>query len=398
MSKEKLKTSFAKIKEKIQKKPIIAVLAVLCVFLLAVIVSALTGKPQEPEISPEIIAEEQIFLPEPKPEPEPTPKPQTKPGELILPPEIIEAEEESDINYLTGLPIDAALVDNRPFAVTINNMHRALPQSGIRQADIYYEALAEGDITRFVLLFMEFDSEKIGPVRSTRDYYGAIALDNDAIYFHHGGSPGGYTFARTYLDAVDGMRDTQCYWRDPERYAIKSMIEHSSYTSAERIKDAVLRNEFRTKRGDPPYVRFDFYENPATPEDSEKAESITVPFSGSQSPRFEYDEELNVYWRFQAGGEHIDEETDEQISVTNIIIQLASISVIDTQGRRQVDLVSNGAGYIITNGHIAPITWEKTGLDSPTEFFDAAGEPLKLNKGKTWICILQNTGVIKINE
>jgi len=334
------------------------------------------------------------------PVPTPTPKPEivAKPVSDPEPAPEETPEEEPDLprlalNNLTGLPISEELVARRPVAVVINNIHKALPQSGISQADLYYEVLAEGDITRIVAVFKDFDSKKIGPVRSTREYFGYFVMDNDAIFVHHGGSDGGYIFIKTNkLDAIDGMRAGATFWRDQERLAIRGMYEHSSYTNAERIFKEIEKREFRTELDEKNAWRlFDFYEELSYPEGGIPLTQVTIPFVKTQSPVFVYDETHGTFSRFQAGGPHIDEETGAQIEVSNIIVQFASMKVIDSAGRRQVNLVAEGEGYIITGGHYAPITWEKKSLESPTEYFDENGDKLTVNKGKTWICVLQNT-------
>jgi len=119
---------------------------------------------------------------------------------------------------LTGLPTEKPVVNCRPVAVVINNHHKALPQSGIGQAAICYEVLAEGNITRIVAVFHDFDAQKIGPVRSARPYLLEFAADYDAIFVHHGGSPRGYDLIEeSGIADLDAMRLSEPFWRDPER-------------------------------------------------------------------------------------------------------------------------------------------------------------------------------------
>jgi uncharacterized protein (DUF697 family) len=169
-------------------------------------------------------------------------------------------------------------------------------------------------------------------------------------------------------------------------------LEHSSYTSAERILAAVERREFRVAL-DEGYSLFDFYEELTVPDGGEELASVTVPFAKSQSPVLAYESEKRVFMRSQAGGAHIDEETGEQISVTNVIVQLASMKVIDNVGRRQVDIVGKGEGFLVTAGAVVPLTWEKAAHETPTEYYDKNGDKLRVNKGKTWICVLQTNAV-----
>ena len=92
-------------------------------------------------------------------------------------------------SYLTGEPVDKKIGLQRPYAIMINNIKEGLPQSGVSQAEMIYEAQVEGGITRLMALFQDVDHvEKIGSIRSARHYYIDFANDNDAIYVHYGQS------------------------------------------------------------------------------------------------------------------------------------------------------------------------------------------------------------------
>ncbi len=319
----------------------------------------------------------------PTPTPPPTPTPE--------PTEDITGKAKSK---LTGLYIAEETASKRPYAVVVNNMKKALPQSGISQASIIYEVLAEGDITRLVAIFDEFSTEKLGPIRSARDYFLDFALDSDAVFVHHGGSPSGYSqISALKINNLDGMRDGNTFWRDPVRYNTPAMIEHSSYTDTSKILSGVAAKGYRTEPQTDESM-FNFYEKPASPKNGEYATVITVPFSQNYTSKFVYDEETKLYSKFERDNKHIDEENGEQLTVSNIIVQFVDMHVIqgDEAGRRSVKLVSSGDGYVITNGSYAKITWKKTSHNSPTEWFDENGEKLSLNKGRTWVCVY-NGGV-----
>ncbi len=293
-------------------------------------------------------------------------------------------------NPLTGLLIDKEVAKKRPYAIVINNMKKALPQSGISQADIYYEVLAEGDITRLVCLFQDFDSKKIGPIRSTRDYFADFALDNNAICVHHGGSDPGYIAVKTYkINRFDGQVDSDVLWRDPVRFNAPGMYEHSSYTDAEKLLAGTAKKKFNTERFEDAELPFEFYPEASTPVNSKPAKKLTVPFSPAYTSVFEYDDTSKTYKKFQGEKKHIDEESGTQLEVSNIIFQVTNISIIpsDKAGRRKVDLVGSGKGYLLTNGGYVPLTWSKKSHTAPTQWFGEDGKKLKLNQGKTWICI-----------
>ncbi len=306
--------------------------------------------------------------------------------------EIVEEEIEIDpyegmaINPLTGEYIDEDAAQRRAVAVVINNLPKALPQSGLGQADIYYEVLAEGGITRLVALFQDFDAEKIGPVRSARDYFTYFALDNDAVFVHHGGSTTGYAAIKNRnVDALDGM-SCQAFWRDQYRLNQPGMYEHSSYTDAAGILESAESYGYSLEENDAPM--FTFSEEEKTPS-GDGAEDILLKYSGEQVSNFVYSDVNGLYYRYQNGEAHIDELTGETITVKNIIVQFANTFVIpgDEAGRREVELVGSGTGYYFTNGGYETISWTKNTYSSPTKWYGSDGQELELNKGKTFICV-----------
>lgn len=309
---------------------------------------------------------------------------------------------------LTGLPIRAEADEKRPVAVVVNNLYKALPQSGIAQADLIYEVLAESTITRLVAIFQDFDAEKIGPVRSARDYFVHFALNHDAIFVHHGGSPSGYQRLKDLrIDRLDGMNlEGPYYWRDrsyPAWYthnAGQRPMEHSSYTSSEKIKAAAERFGFRdTLYEDAPFG-FSFYETTPAAVFGSTAEgevftpcsTIRVPFSSDYTRVFNYDPATRLYAVSNRDGAHYDAEIQEQLYVSNILIQSVSMRVIpgDEAGRRDVKTVGAGDGWLATGGGYIPVKWQKADHRSPTEWTLNDGSVLRLNTGRTWICVLQD--------
>ena len=96
-------------------------------------------------------------------------------------------------NPLSGEGLDTDISGKRPAAVMFNNLKKALPQLGVAKADVLYEIVAEGGITRIMGLYQDLeDVGDLGSVRSARDYYVNLALGHDAIYIHAGGSPQAY--------------------------------------------------------------------------------------------------------------------------------------------------------------------------------------------------------------
>ena len=303
-------------------------------------------------------------------------------------------------NPLTGLWIDEEVASRRPVAIMINNIKMALPQSGISEADVIYEVLAEGDITRLVAIFQELESEKIGPVRSIRDYYFNISFDHDAIIIHHGGSPQAFEAIKTLkpsnLNTLSGLEGIMT-WRDAVRRKQKGMLEHSLYTSGDRIIAGWEKVKYKVERNKDSKPFFNFSEEEIIPLGKEATEVI-IPFSKTYVSEFIYDEELNLYKKNHHKNPHIDENNNKQLEFKNIIVQFTDIRVIpgDAEGRRDVKLIGEGKGLYITNGMAKAITWSKKNYNTPTIFKDELGKELTINTGKTYIGIFPSNKEIEL--
>lgn len=300
------------------------------------------------------------------------------------------------INPLTGIYIDEDKASLRPIGVMINNNHACLPQSGLQEADIYYEVLAEGGITRLFAVFQSMSGQKIGPIRSAREYFTTFALDNDALFIHHGGSPTGYSSIRERkIENLDGMNGGAAFFRDSKRANTPGMYEHSSYISAEGLYEQISSYGYRSTADTERKSLFSFiseFDDELTLDSGIDAPYVMIPVSYSQISEFIYDKETSLYERYQNSSPHIDGETNETLTVKNIIIQFTDINVIsgDAEGRITVGLVGEGAGKYISNGKAVDITWKKDSQTSVTSWYDSEGKELQLNCGKTWIMVIQN--------
>ena len=218
--------------------------------------------PNEPAVS--------VLVPQPEPEPEP-----------VLP----------YTNPLTGEGCEVDVGARRPIAVMLNNLKKALPQVGVSQADVIYEILAEGGITRMMAVFQDVaGAGEIGTVRSARDYYASLAYGHDAVYLHAGGSPQAYEFIKsrgvTALDCVNGPYEGTLFWRDQERRR-SAGLEHSVLTSSETIQELLpTYQRVRLDHEEGFQVGWTFQEGPEA--GGEAAEILTVPVSAKDSVYYLY--------------------------------------------------------------------------------------------------------------
>jgi hypothetical protein len=305
-------------------------------------------------------------------------------------------EEEIFYSVLTGLEIEKDDIDNRAFAVMLDNFYTARPQAGLSQADIVYEILAEGPITRYMAIFQSEYPINIGPVRSARPYFVKKSLEFNAFYTHVGGSPQGLIDIKRLssydIDAMSCRANT--FWRIDYK-----KIPHNMYTSSDAILKEANRKNYETNE----IIDFlDFYKED-TMINGKDSSIIKIQYKkpiGSDkvgyTSEYRYDKEKGFYYRYTNGEKYIDENNDEKLTAKNILIQYASTKVIDDKGRRDIDIVGNGNGKYFTNGQYINVTWKKENEKSRTIFYNKDSEEIKLNRGKTWIQVVPKTLVVEI--
>lgn len=321
-------------------------------------------------------------------------------------------------SILTGEWIDSSVIEKRPFAVMFNNIEFANPQSGISEADILYEALAEGGITRLMGIIGSISedspaADRLGSVRSARHYYVSIADEYDAIFVHFGET----TYATKKMkelgiDHITGMygAGVSAFYRDK---TIKA--PHNAFATLEGLNNAVAKAGYRTDYMDNYSTHFLFYEedtplcgdipicstiqkqltvtdisseNSCNAGNVKSADRITLGFSDYQTPYFTYDLKTKTYLRFQFGGPHIDYNTGKQLSFKNIIIEYVEEKNKDKNGYQTIDFEdASGSGFYITDGQYVPITWTKNEKKRYMRYFDETGNELTVNPGKTYIAV-----------
>ena len=347
---------------------------------------------QQPETSPE---EEKKEEPPVEPEPEKEPEP-----EVFVP--------DGNVNPLTGEcdGISDTALTRKPVAVMVNNIKVALPQWGISQADIIYEMLAEGRITRFLAIFKDPSKiDKLASVRSARPYYIDIAQSYGAVYLHFGGSVPAYDAiaARKDLINLDGIRggwEGSLYNRDPGRK--KSMgYEHSVYATGQSIEDALatLKQDL-TQETQPSAFNFtNTIENtPASITNGQAANKVTVTFSSSHKPWFEYNAENGTWLRFQYGTAQMDAIQEKQIEVKNLLVLRMATRDVPGSELKLIEITTTGTGngYYFCDGKYVPITWQKDKYNSEIHYFDENGAPLELARGKTFVSVVTETADVVI--
>lgn len=269
----------------------------------------------------------------------------------------------------------------------LNTIEQALPQSGNSAADMLFEIPEEGGITRVMALYQDLtDVGRIGTIRSTRDYYLQLAMGLDAIVLHAGCSViATELLEETGYDTLDFMSHGGLYWRDSDRQKNVG-TEHSLYTSSDNILNYLSDSSFRTTHEEGFSYPFTFTED-GTPADGMSAEDIEVSFSSYKQTRFVYNSETQAYDVFAYGDPYMDETTNNQVSVTNVIVIPTTQTTLEGPDGLQAFDLTGGTGYFACGGQYIPIHWEKGDLYECLRFTRTDGTTLDLGVGRSYICI-----------
>jgi hypothetical protein len=330
-------------------------------------------------------------------------------------------------SYLTGEWKDEDVVQRRPLAIMIPNNPPAMPQYGLSQASIIYEAPVEGRITRLMAVFEDYDDlTYIGPIRSSRDYFVYEAMALDAIYCHWGlaipyvsdllnsnrvdnisqavtgiSSPYEAAFARRKDRKSSGYATefTAYMWINAATTSDGADAPDSNvkgYTAGVEAKGYGKTYEesgrFAAEGRDPQAFIF---ADDCIAEYADYPDALVIYPGGTQSNKggygqnnacFTYNAEDHLYYRSQYGAEQVDEMNGEQLAVTNVIFKVCHGEVRDDHDYLAFGVHGTGDAYVFTNGKMIKATWEHSSDYDANHYYDENGDEIILNQGKTWFC------------
>jgi len=310
------------------------------------------NKPKPAPVAPVVVKKEEIKEP---------PKPTTEPSKLTG----IQIPIELNL-----LPVTAIMIENSP---------DARPQSGLKEAGVVFEAVAEGGITRFLTLFQEAQPDYVGPVRSVRPYYLKWLQGFDAAVAHVGGSGEALEMIATEgIKDLDQSYNSGSFQRIRQRYA-----PHNVYTSLGALR-ALEKEKGWTSSNFTGFTRK--VENaPPAP----TVNTIDFAISGPlYNAHYDYVPATNTYNRSQAGQPHIDERSGVQLS-PKVVIALVMPKGIHPDGiHTTYETIGSGAAYFFQDGGVTEGTWSKASHKEQFIFKNPSGTTVGLNPGQTWISIV----------
>lgn len=295
------------------------------------------------------------------------------------PPVVETVVEEVHVAPLTGEVVEEEITQ-RPIIVTVNNHPQARPQSGLAEADIIYEMLAEGNVTRFLAVYQSALPEKVGPVRSARSYFVDIAKAYDAFYIAHGYSPEAKSMLNNnVVDNINGMNyDGTLFKRSTDRVA-----PHNSYISSENILKGAEKVGASMNYSEK--VVQAFYEPDERGKIGIETGQVDVYYGNNKyfHNTYVYDHQSNHYERQSAGETTKDMLTGDALTLANVLFFEMNHKTIDNEGRQDIDLTSGGNAYVFQNGYLREVKWAN--VDGIPMAVEESGELVKLVPGKSWV-------------
>lgn len=291
---------------------------------------------------------------------------------------------------LTGRQLDdPARIRRRVVAVKLDNAPLARPQLGLAFADVVYEMLAEGGLTRFLALFHSDDAPRVGPVRSARltDIY--LAQEWDFLFAYAGA---GRTTTRLLGEAIVPLFKApelaeplagSPYTRDRSR-----PIPHNLFVEIAKVREAAAQ------QGHPAEMPVRAYRFSDPGPEPGPLRSVNLPY-GPSPVSWRFDPASGQQRRVMSGAPHVEGLTGQQLAVENVIVLFARIFAAgnvepDSAGNPVLDTELKGEGSLLLfrDGHVGVGKWSKEHERAPTLFLDQGGEPLALRPGTTWIHIV----------
>lgn len=303
----------------------------------------------------------------------------------------------------------------RPVTAIIENHADSRPPSGISNADVVYEAVAEGGITRFLGVFycgVAAGEVNIAPVRSARVYFinWAAEYGENPIFMHVGGANDFSGFGDTIREAqalellekmgwrtprgndFDTIYDSgfPVFWRNYERLGREVATEHTMMASLDAAYKQAEKRGFDEREGAKLWSKgFDLWKfDDGDASSSPDAETISFKFWDNKpeyNVRWEYDKENNKYLRYTAGKKHEDLETGEQLSTKNVVILFVKErGPVDNNFHMLYTTIGEGDALVFQNGEVINATWEKDSAEGRTLLYDDKGKEISFVRGKIW--------------
>jgi hypothetical protein len=333
--------------------------------------------------------------------------------------EFLDSEPKTEVCPLNGVKYSKKQKEwwskHRPLGVMIENHEEARPQSGLNGADVIYEAVAEGGITRFLSVFYCQDAGIVGPVRSARVYFLDYISEygNFPLYAHVGGAntPGPANALGQiadmdwvgYNDMNEFSLGLPTFKRDESRLGHQVATEHTMYSSTSKLwavgeKRGLTNVDDKGVSWDESFEPYTFKED----KPSSGVKSVHIEYwkgYDNYAVDWTYNKKDNTYLRKNGGDVHSDRNTKEQLKTKNVVLLFMAESNANDGYENNLHMIyktkGKGNATVFMDGKEIKATWQKATRDSRTKLFAADGSELEFNRGKIWFHILPLDGVVE---
>ncbi|MDP2649817.1 MAG: DUF3048 domain-containing protein [bacterium] len=306
---------------------------------------------------------------------------------------------------------------HRPLGIMIENHEEARPQSGLSSADVVYEAVAEGGITRFLAVYYCQDAGQVGPVRSARTYFLDFISEYGAnpLYTHVGGANApGPADALSQIESYDwgNYNDLNqfsigfpTFWRDYDRLGHTVATEHTMYSTTAKLWDFAAKSRKLTNVDveenpwDAKFVTYSFKDDSP----SKTPQVVHLAFWKGYDKYFAdwiYDPATNLYKRNSGGTPHLDKDNNQQLSAKNVVVLSMIESNADDGYENNLHLLyktkGSGKASIFMDGKEISGRWRKDTRTARTLLFDSEGNSIKFDRGLIWFEILPTNAEVSV--
>jgi hypothetical protein len=296
---------------------------------------------------------------------------------------------------LTGELVSPEVAARHPIAVMIDDHGGARPQSGFTSASVVWQAPAEGGIPRYMMIFQDKIPTDVGGVRSSRYYFITWAAEWRAVYVHSGGSPQALQTLRSKGNGQWVYNADEFRWGGFFRRVKQFSAPHNLYTTGKQLRTLATRLSAKDVATPPVWTFGPARAYGQRPEGGR----IETAYSYNRI-RYDYDRATNTYLRTVTGpGAQVDAANGQRVAPTNVVVMLMKFGSLgdDTSHHRlEAQVVGKGPAWIATNGTTIKGIWKKDSVTGPTRFFDAAGKPVTLTVGQTFVQVMQTGTTVKV--
>jgi Protein of unknown function (DUF3048) N-terminal domain/Protein of unknown function (DUF3048) C-terminal domain len=283
--------------------------------------------------------------------------------------------EAPPVAPLTGLPDPDGQAQGRPaLTVKVDNLCDreacVRPQTGLEAADVVYEEVTEGNITRFAAVFQSQVPAEVGPIRSVRAIDPDLVWPLGGVFAYSGGAPPNLDRIRAApVNSIDETQGGDAMFRSDTKKA-----PHDLFGRGQALFD-------RGGQPVPPPPLFTFSAGDAVPA-GEPVAAFTVGFVPAYAPTYTYDAATRT-WKRDIGGQPFVAANGAQIAPTNVIVQFTQYT-----GGGEGNVIGEGEAWVLSGGQLVRGRWVRPVREQPAQYLDAAGTPIELLPGTTWVELL----------